>query len=88
MIGYVLLGFAVFAVMTYGIEALDDYTGLELPRWVYVLLRWILGVGLAIIWGGWSNWYFGPAVVGVSRITLKLDTYLTVLIESISRQRR
>ena len=81
----VLLGIGVYALFNYIGEGLEGFG---------IRSYWFLGarviVSFLTIWYvlGWDQWYFGFAVLGVSRLASRLDNYVTTVSRSIANQRR
>ena len=81
----VLLGIGIYAIFAYTGDELDGY---QISRYLFLAGRIVisfLAVGFVI---GWDEWYLGFAVVGISRIASRLDTYVTIVSTSILQQRR
>jgi hypothetical protein len=81
----VLLGIGVYAIFAYIGEELDAY---DLSRYLYLVCRVVLSFIFAGLVLGWDEWYLGFAVLGVSRISSRVDNYVTTLAVSIANQRR
>ena len=81
----ILLGIGVYALFSYVGEALE---GFGVRRSWYLVARII--VSFLAVWYvlSWHQWYFGFAVLGVSRLCSRIDNYITSVARSISQQRR
>jgi hypothetical protein len=82
----VLLGIGVYAIFAYLGEETEPY--FDVSRYLYLGLRIALSFIFAGLVLGWDEWYLGFAVLGVSRISSRLDSYVTTMAISVANQRR